>query len=81
MQEIMIQIIIQLIDDNANIKFFGVSWGIFSQKINTIDYSNFIKSINSKKKVNQFFILLVSKQQKDKKWHMQIKMEKNGERL
>jgi phosphoglycolate phosphatase len=35
---------------NANIDFLGVSWGMFSQKINTIDYGNFINTINSKKK-------------------------------
>ena len=35
---------------NANIDFLGVSCGMFSQKINTIDYCNFINTINSKKK-------------------------------
>jgi len=35
---------------NAKLKFYGVEWGTFSQKVRTLDYGKFIKYINSKKK-------------------------------
>ena len=36
--------------NNANINFFGVPWGSFSQEVRIIDYENFINIIKSKKK-------------------------------
>lgn len=35
--------------NNAHIDFYGVPWGVYTKKVNVIDYNNFIKYINSKK--------------------------------